>query len=73
MDTSKYRGITLLSIIGKIYTDILNTRISNFIEKSQVLLDEQASFRKARSTEDQLFILTEVIRNRKKPTFVAFF
>ena len=72
VDTSKYRGITLLSIIGKIYTDILNTRISDFIEKSKVLIEEQAGFRKARSTVDQLFILTEVIRNRKKPTFVAF-
>ena len=72
LDTSKYRGITLLSIIGKIYTDILNTRISDFIEKSKVLIDEQAGFRKARSTVDQLFILTEVVRNRKSPTYVAF-
>ena len=44
LDTSKYRGITLLSI-GKIYTDILNTRITDFIEKSKVLIDEQAGFR----------------------------
>ena len=27
---------------------------------------------KARSTVDQLFILTEIIRNRKRPTFCGF-
>ena len=72
VDTGKYRGITLLSIVGKIYTSILNSRITDFIERSNSLLDEQAGFRKGRSTVDQLYILTEIIRNRKSPTFCGF-
>ena len=36
-------------------------------------MDEQAGFRKGRATEDQLFILTELIKNRKpRKTFCAF-
>jgi len=49
-DVGKYRGITLLSIIGKIYTDILNQRVSLWMEKECLLSDEQACFRRARST-----------------------
>jgi hypothetical protein len=72
-DPNKYRGITLLSIIGKTYTGILNARISSYLENNGILVDEQAGFRQNRSTVDQLFILTEAIINRRpKPTFVAF-
>ena len=71
-DPSKYRGITLLSIIGKTYTSILNARLTSRIEELGLLLDEQAGFRKKRSTVDQLFILTETIRNRSLPTYCAF-
>lgn len=72
-DPNKYRGITLLSIVGKTYTAILNNRISNYLENNGILVDEQAGFRKNRSTTDQLFILTEIILNRRpKPTYAAF-
>src|SRR6185503_10719714 len=72
-DVGKYRGITLLSIIGKIYTDILNQRVSLWMEKECLLSDEQAGFRRARSTVDQLFILTETIKcNRPQKTYCAF-
>ena len=46
MDTGKYRGITLLSILGKTYTIILNERLSRWVEQNKILLDEQAGFRK---------------------------
>ena len=72
-DVGKYRGITLLSIIGKIYTDFLNQRVSLWMEKECILSDEQAGFRRARSTVDQLFILTETIKcNRPQKTYCAF-
>lgn len=32
LDPNKHRGITLLSIIGKTYTSILNKRIYDFVE-----------------------------------------
>ena len=73
LDPNKYRGITLLSIIGKTYTSILNKRIYDFVETNNILVDEQAGFRRNRSTTDQIFILTEIIRNRRpRRTFAAF-
>jgi hypothetical protein len=69
----KYRGITLLSVVGKIYASVLNERVTCWIETSGILVEEQAGFRKNRSVVDQLFILTETIRNRKpKKTYCCF-
>ena len=61
-----YRGITLLSIVGKVYTAILNARIVEWAENNKKLVEEQAGFRQGRSTINHLFVLTEVIRSRKK-------
>ena len=72
-DPGKYRGITLLSVLGKTYTAVLNNRLSNWIENNNILADEQAGFRPNRSITDQLFVLTETIRNRRpNKTFCAF-
>jgi len=52
---------------------VLNSRLSDYCEKNGILVDEQAGFRRNRSTIDQLFILTEVIKHRRpKPTYCAF-
>ena len=32
-NVDNYRGITLLSVVGKLYTSILNSRISTWIER----------------------------------------
>jgi len=61
----KYRGITLLSVLGKVYVSVLNERVTRWAENSGVLAEEQAGFRKGRSTTDQLLILTEIIKNRR--------
>jgi hypothetical protein len=70
-----YRGITLLSVVGKIYAMILNNRVKRWCEERNVLVDEQAGFRMRRSTVDQTFILSELIRARRKKglkTYCAF-
>lgn len=41
-----YRGISLLSTVYKIYSSILNARLSNFLETTEYLVDEQNGFRK---------------------------
>ena len=54
-------------------TAVLNRRLHNWIETNQILAEEQAGFRRERSTTDQIFILTEiVVARRPKKTFVAF-
>ena len=72
---SEYRGVSLLSHVGKIYSQVLNNRIVSYCEITDLFCDEQNGFRKSRSCQDHIFSLTTIIRNRlkmKKDTFVAF-
>ena len=52
-----YRPITLLSCFGKLFTSILNNRITKYIDESHIIDANQAGFRKGFSTTDNLFIL----------------
>jgi hypothetical protein len=69
----KYRGITLLSVLGKVYVSVLTERVTKWAESSGILAEEQAGFRKDRSTIDQLFILSEIIKNRRPAKTYACF
>ena len=71
----QYRGISLLSTVGKLYTSLLNNRLLDFCENNGILVEEQNGFRKKRSCEEHIFSLASVIRNRlhqRKNTFAAF-
>ena len=48
-----YRGITILSCLGKLFTSKLNTRLTQFVEAINLIGIEQAGFRKSFSTIDQ--------------------
>jgi hypothetical protein len=65
-NVDNYRGITLLSVVGKLYTSIINNRISSWLEKNKKLVEEQAGFRAKRSTSEQIFILKEIIQGRRR-------
>jgi hypothetical protein len=70
-----YRGISLLSTISKVYTSVLNSRISRYLEEENILTEEQNGFRKGRSCLDSMFMLTSIARNRLnmgESTFAAF-
>src|SRR3984957_8193015 len=73
-NVDNYRGITLLSVVGKLYTSILNNRISEWLEKKKKIVEKQGGFRAKRSTTEQIFILKETIQGRrvKKTTFGCF-
>lgn len=74
-DVKNYRGITLLSTLGKLFTRILNNRLNNWAEKYRIYIDAQAGFRKNMSTVDNIFVLngliTKAIGNHGK-LFCAF-
>ena len=53
------RGVTLLSVPGKIFGKVLINRINDGVDKE--LRNEQAGFREGRSTVQQLFILRNII------------
>ena len=70
----EYRGISLLSTVYKLYSSILNSRLTNCAELHGLLAEEQNGFRKARSCEDHCFALSSVVRNQKalnRSTFVG--
>ena len=70
-----YRGISLLPTISKIYSSILNERLLQYLEDNELITDTQNGFRKLRSCVDHLYVLTNVIRNRKSKglsTFVCY-
>jgi hypothetical protein len=74
-DVCNYRGISLLSTLGKLFTKILNTRLDNWAENYNVYVEAQAGFRKNMGTTDNLFILHGAIThilNQNKSLFVAF-
>jgi len=60
-ECSNWRGITLLSVPGKVFSRILLERIKTEVEKEHVLRDEQTGFRQERSTTDQIATLRNII------------
>ena len=70
-----YRGITLLSCIGKLFTSILNYRLSEFLDESGALGEEQAGFRSGYSTQDHVFtlkMLIDLYNSHNKRLYCAF-
>ena len=61
-DTNNYRGITLTSNLGKLFTSILNLRVEKWFESNNLLSDSQFGFRKQCSTADAIFILSNLVQ-----------
>ena len=61
-DVQNYRGITLVSCLAKIFTRVLNNRITKWCEENNIISDAQFGFRSGRSTTDAIFILHAVIQ-----------
>ena len=47
-----YRGVSLLCIISKCYTSVLNTRLYTWLEQNERIVETQAGFRRNYSTTD---------------------
>ncbi|MCG8049516.1 MAG: hypothetical protein JAY66_28225, partial [Candidatus Thiodiazotropha taylori] len=65
-----YRGISLISCISKLYSSLINKRVSKYLEDNSILAEEQNGFRKTRSCEDHIFTLNSIIRNNRQ-TFAS--
>ena len=75
MEPTNYRPIRLLSCIGKIFTSILNDRLSTFFDHYKILHENQAGFRSGYSTNDHifsLFVLFQLLFLKRKKLYCAF-
>ena len=61
-DPSNYRGISLLNVMGKIFTKILNNRLSQYVEEMNILSESQGGYRRGYSTIDQAFVLHALVQ-----------
>ena len=61
LDANNYRVISLISCIGKVFTQLINRRLENFIHQNDILGQEQAGFRSFFSTADHIFVLNIII------------
>ena len=74
-DATNYRPITLLSCFGKLFTSILNERLTRFLDKNNILHENQAGFRHNYSTNDHiltLHLLLEYMTFKKKTLYCGF-
>ena len=72
-DCNSYRGISLLSIVGKVYARVALGRLQVLAER--IYPESQCGFRKERSTVDMIFSvrqLQEKCREQQQPLYMAF-
>ena len=72
---NKYRGINLLSSLGKLFTHVLNNRLTWWAEAYCVYIEAQAGFMSTYSTIDNLYNFSGIIShliNKSKKLYCAF-
>ena len=73
-ECSNSRGISLLSVVGKVYGTVLINRIRDKTEN--VIAEVQSGFRRGRGCTDQIFIVRQIrekyLRKGKDAYFCIF-
>ena len=72
-DCNNYRGISLLSIVGKVFARVVLARLQ--IQADRIYPESQCGFRSGRSTVDMIFSarqLQEKYREQQQPLYLAF-
>lgn len=58
-----YRPISLVTVLTKIFENIVKERVSSFLKKHKILSDSQFGFREGKCTEDAITLLVTEIQN----------
>ena len=58
LECSNYRGISLLSVVGKVYARVLNDRVK--LMTAEKVMDEQGGFKAGRGCIDQIFAVRQI-------------
>ena len=60
-DPDNYRAITLISCLGKLFTSIINNRLTFLSYEFEIIYKNQSGFRKGFSTKDNIFIMHALV------------
>ena len=75
-DPDNYRGVSLINIICKCFTSIMNKRLYLWLEENKVIAENQAGFRREYSTIDQIYTLYAIVQKslsyKGRKLYVAF-
>jgi hypothetical protein len=63
-DCNNYRGISLLSTVYKILSNILLVRLTPYV--NEIIGDHQCEFRHNRSTTDQIFYIRQILEKKRE-------
>ena len=61
MDPNNYRGIALMSCLGKLFLSILNARLLEFVLKNDILGSNQLGFEPGNRTSDTHIIINNIV------------
>ena len=59
---TNYRGISLLDVLSKVFSQILQNRLKTWCDINDLIPEEQAGFRKEYSTVDNIFSLNAIVQ-----------
>ena len=60
-DPADYRPISLTSCVGKLTERLIKSRLYPFLEKNNLIVDSQSSFRERRGAGDSLLFFTQKV------------
>ena len=73
--TDNYRGVSLGSVLSKVYTFIINERLNEWSDQQSIYVEEQAGFRKKNSCTDQIYCIYSMVQKQfssNRKLYVAF-
>ena len=74
-DPDNYRGITIISCLSKVFTSVINMRLTEYVNTLDLIGPEQAGFRSGFWTNDHIFalkILIDLFLHTKNKSYVCF-
>ena len=72
---SNYRGISISSCLGKLFTSVINNRITEFVYTNHLIKFNQIGFQKGYRTADHVFVMKTLIDsylNKGKKFYLCF-
>ena len=70
-----YRGITINSCLSKLFSQLMNERLTKYINQNDLIQPNQIGFKKDYRTSDHVFVMKSLIdkySNNGKPLYVCF-